>query len=96
MDMVRTASDPEIERVLYEFRQEIRRDPRGLRAVSRIFRPLEDLGRIPTVADWLGRIQPEPWMLAKGQPLPEKPEDSQGCDYIPLAFRMSANPSSSV
>jgi hypothetical protein len=26
---------------------------------------LEDLGRIPTVADWLGRIQPEPWMLGK-------------------------------
>lgn len=24
---------------------------------------LEDLGRIPTVADWLLRIQPEPWML---------------------------------
>jgi len=28
---------------------------------------LEDLGRIPTVADWLGRIQPEPWMLGRGQ-----------------------------
>jgi hypothetical protein len=27
---------------------------------------LEDLGRIPTVADWLGRIQPEKWMLGKG------------------------------
>ena len=26
---------------------------------------LEDLGRIPTVADWLGKIQPESWMLAK-------------------------------
>ena len=26
---------------------------------------MEDLGRIPTVADWLGRIQPEPWMLGK-------------------------------
>jgi len=26
---------------------------------------LEDLGRIPTVGDWLGRIQPEPWMLGK-------------------------------
>lgn len=23
---------------------------------------LEDLGRIPTLADWLCRIQPEPWM----------------------------------
>ena len=28
---------------------------------------LEDLGRIPTVADWLGKIQPESWMLGKGQ-----------------------------
>ena len=28
---------------------------------------LEDLGRIPTVADWLMKIQPEPWMLGKGQ-----------------------------
>jgi hypothetical protein len=26
---------------------------------------LEDLGRIPTVADWLGRIQPESWMLGR-------------------------------
>ena len=28
---------------------------------------LEDLGRIPTVADWLGKIQPESWMLGKGR-----------------------------
>jgi hypothetical protein len=26
---------------------------------------LEDLGRIPTVQDWLGKIQPESWMLGK-------------------------------
>lgn len=26
---------------------------------------LEDLGRIPTVADWLARIRPEPWMLGR-------------------------------
>lgn len=26
---------------------------------------LEDLGRIPTVQDWLGKIQPEPWMLGR-------------------------------
>ncbi len=26
---------------------------------------LEDLGRIPTVHDWLGRIQPESWMLGR-------------------------------
>jgi len=28
---------------------------------------LEDLGRIPTVQNWLGNIQPESWMLARGQ-----------------------------
>ena len=32
---------------------------------------LEDLGRIPTVADWLGRIQPESWMLGRGHALAE-------------------------
>jgi hypothetical protein len=32
---------------------------------------LEDLGRIPTVADWLGKIQPESWMLGKGTLAPE-------------------------
>ena len=30
---------------------------------------LEDLGRIPTVADWLGKIQPESWMLGRRQGL---------------------------
>ncbi len=30
---------------------------------------VEDLGRIPTVADWLLRIQPESWMLGRGQTL---------------------------
>ena len=33
---------------------------------------IEDLGRIPTVADWLGRIQPEPWMLARDRVATEK------------------------
>ena len=32
---------------------------------------LEDLGRIPTVADWLGKIQPESWMLGRGHTLAE-------------------------
>ena len=36
---------------------------------------LEDLGRIPTVADWLGRIQPEPWMLGRNR-FPTPPEPS--------------------
>lgn len=26
---------------------------------------LEDLGRIPSVQDWLARIQPEPWMFGR-------------------------------
>ena len=26
---------------------------------------LEDLGRIPTVQDWLGKIRPEGWMLGR-------------------------------
>ena len=30
---------------------------------------LEDLGRIPTVKDWLGKIQPESWMLGRGPAL---------------------------
>jgi hypothetical protein len=28
---------------------------------------MEDLGRIPTVQDWLAKIQPESWMLGKGR-----------------------------
>ena len=32
---------------------------------------LEDLGRIPTVQDWLGKIQPESWMLGRGQQFSE-------------------------
>ena len=32
---------------------------------------LEDLGRIPTVQDWLGKIHPEPWMLGKDRLAPE-------------------------
>ena len=32
---------------------------------------LEDLGRIPTVSDWLGKIQPESWMLGHGHALNE-------------------------
>jgi hypothetical protein len=36
---------------------------------------LEDLGRIPTVQDWLGKIQPEPWMLGRDR-FPTPPEPS--------------------
>ena len=28
----------------------------------------EDLGRIPTVEDWLGNIRPESWMLGRRPP----------------------------
>jgi len=31
---------------------------------------LEDLGRIPTVQDWLGKIQPERWMLGRSRAEP--------------------------
>ena len=31
---------------------------------------LEDLGRIPTVSDWLGKIQPESWMLGRSHAEP--------------------------
>lgn len=24
-------------------------------------------GRIPTIEDWLGKLEPEPWMMGKGQ-----------------------------
>jgi hypothetical protein len=32
----------------------------------------EDLGRIPTVADWLSAIQPAAWMLGRGSNLEEE------------------------
>lgn len=31
----------------------------------------EDLGRIPTVEDWLGNIVPEPWMYGQRTPVSE-------------------------
>lgn len=33
----------------------------------------EDLGRIPTVEDWLGKILPEPWMFGVQSGRNEKP-----------------------
>lgn len=29
----------------------------------------EDLGRIPTLADWLRNLAPEPWMMGRGRDL---------------------------
>lgn len=29
----------------------------------------EDMGRIPTLADWLRNIAPEPWMMGRGKDL---------------------------
>jgi hypothetical protein len=29
----------------------------------------EDMGRIPTLADWLRNIAPEPWMMGRGRDL---------------------------
>lgn len=34
----------------------------------------EDLGRIPTVADWLLKIEPERWMLGRGKDLAKELE----------------------
>lgn len=38
----------------------------------------EDLGRIPTVADWLLNIQPERWMLGRGRDLAKELEATDG------------------
>jgi len=35
----------------------------------------EDLGRIPTVADWLSNIKTEGWMLGRGKNLEKELED---------------------
>jgi hypothetical protein len=35
----------------------------------------EDLGRIPTVADWLSNIKTEGWMLGRGKSLERELED---------------------
>jgi hypothetical protein len=34
----------------------------------------EDLGHIPTVADWLRKIAPEPWMFGRGKDLAKELE----------------------
>lgn len=34
----------------------------------------EDLGRIPTLADWFRQISPEPWMLGRGKDLEKELE----------------------
>lgn len=36
----------------------------------------EDLGRIPTPADWLRQIAPEPWMLGRGKDLEKELNES--------------------
>lgn len=35
----------------------------------------EDLGRIPTLADWFRQISPEPWMLGRGKDLEKELEN---------------------
>lgn len=37
----------------------------------------EDLGRIPTVADWLERIEPARWMLGRGKDLAQQLEETK-------------------
>lgn len=38
----------------------------------------EDLGRIPTVADWLQNIEPQKWMLGIGKNLEKELEQQHG------------------
>lgn len=38
----------------------------------------EDLGRIPTVADWLLKIEPERWMFGRGKDLAKQLEETAG------------------
>ncbi len=35
----------------------------------------EDLGKIPTVADWVRNIRPEAWMLGRGKSLEKELEE---------------------
>lgn len=35
----------------------------------------EDLGKIPTIADWYGNIKPERWMLGRGKSLEKELEE---------------------
>ena len=37
----------------------------------------EDMGRIPTLADWLRNIAPEPWMMGRGRDLVKELELDQ-------------------
>lgn len=43
----------------------------------------EDLGRIPTVADWLLHIEPQRWMLGRGKDLAKQLEETAGPIDIP-------------
>jgi hypothetical protein len=43
----------------------------------------EDLGRIPTVAEWLERIEPARWMLGRGKDLAKQLEENDGPVQIP-------------
>lgn len=42
----------------------------------------EDLGRIPTVADWLSCIEPARWMLGRGRDLAKELEETNGPMHI--------------
>jgi hypothetical protein len=43
----------------------------------------EDLGKIPTVADWLLHIAPQRWMLGRGKDLAQQLEETSGPVHIP-------------
>lgn len=42
----------------------------------------EDLGRIPTVEDWLRCVIPEPWMMKAGRPLYVEGETSNSNELL--------------
>lgn len=44
----------------------------------------EDVGKIPTVQDWLGCIEPERWMLGRGKDLAKELEETQEAPQICL------------
>jgi hypothetical protein len=62
---------------------------------------LEDLGWIPTVADWLGRIQPESWMLRTNRveqvySHPAPPDHGRTANHHPSPVSMPIDASSST
>jgi hypothetical protein len=52
----------------------------------------EDLGRIPTVAEWLERIEPARWMLGRGKDLARELEKEQPDGIVRISDSRPAAP----